>query len=160
MSDEQESPKQKILFELEMAEHHDFSAETLWTEIIGHNKYRLLNIPLYVYGVSFGDIVEALHVDQEASFPVFTRVVEQAGHSTYRVFVFESAVDNPEFNQYWQPLEALGCAFEGQAGNKMLAVDVLPSANIDEVLKLLYAGENAMVWGFEEGNCVHVGQKS
>ena len=155
MSEAQETPKQKVLFELEKAEHHDFAAETIWTEVLGNNKYRLLNIPLYVYGASFGDVVEAYENDEETSFPIVEEVVERSGHSTYRIFVYEGAVDNPSFNKYWEPIEALGCSFEGQTGNKMLGVDVPPEANIGTVFELLQDGENAEVWGFEEGNCVH-----
>jgi len=155
MSTEQELPKQKILFELEKADHHDFAAETIWAEVLGENKYRLLNIPLYIYGASFGDIVVAYEKDEETAFPIVEEVVERSGHSTYRIFVFEGAVDNPEFDKYWEPIEAEGCSFEGQKGNKMLGVDVPPEANINLVFRFLQNGENAEIWGFEEGNHVH-----
>ncbi len=155
MSTEQESPKQKVLFELEESDHHDFAAETIWAEVLGEDQYRLLNIPLYVYGASFGDVVVAYETDEESTFPIVEEVVERSGHSTYRVFVFEGAVDNSAFDRFWEPIEAEGCAFEGQTGNKMLGVDVPPKANIDIVFQLLQKGENEEVWGFEEGNCVH-----
>ena len=156
MSKERELSKQKVLFELEKSDHHEFAAETIWAEILGENRYRLLNIPLYVYGASFGDVVVAYETDEETSFPIVEEVVERSGHSTYRILVFEGAVDNPTFNRFWEPIEAEGCAFEGQTGNKMLGVDVPPEANINLVFQLLQKGEDAEAWGFEEGNCVHV----
>ncbi len=155
MSTDQESPKQKVLFELEESDHHDFAAETIWAEVLGSNAYRLLNIPLYVYGASFGDVVVAYEPDEETSFPIVEEVTERSGHSTYRVFVFGGAEENQAFDKYWAPIEAEGCSFEGQSGNKMLGVDVPPEANINRVFRLLQEGEDAEVWGFEEGNFVH-----
>ena len=37
MSKTSPKPKQKVLFELEKADHHDFSAETIWTESLGND---------------------------------------------------------------------------------------------------------------------------
>ena len=155
MSKTSPKPKQKVLFELEKADHHDFSAETIWTESLGNDRHRLLNIPLYVYGASFGDIVFARDLDEEFGFPIVEQVVVRSGHSTYRLFVSASAENNPLFDECWKPIEDQGCSFEGQAGNKMLGIDVPPSADIHGVYRLLEIGEEAGAWGFEEGNCAH-----
>ena len=155
MRKETGSLKQKVLFELPASDHHEFSAETIWCEVLGENRFRLLNIPLYVYGASFGDIVLAFENDKETNFPIVEEVIESSGHSTYRIFVYAGAVDNLEFDKYWNPVENLGCSFEGQTGNKMLGVDVPPKTDIFKLYKFLQEGENSEVWGFEEANCVH-----
>jgi hypothetical protein len=59
-------------------------SEGLWAVPLGDGRYRVQNIPFFLYGVSLEDIVSAEQVD---GFLTFREVVSSSGHSTYRVFL-------------------------------------------------------------------------
>lgn len=134
------------------SEWHGLGVETLWAVQLEPDLFRLDNIPLYIYEVSFNDVVKAEPGEVDGMF-VFVEVVSRGGHSTYRIFV-EEETDESRFNEHWQPLEALGCTFE-RGDEKFLAVDVPKSADIYAAYELLEHGEDEGVWAFEEGHCGH-----
>ena len=51
-------------------------AESLWAEAVGDRKFRIDNLPFYVYGVSLGDIVVARLIEGRL---VFDEVVARGG---------------------------------------------------------------------------------
>ena len=59
-------------------------AEWMWADADGENRFRLRNVPVFAFGLSYGDTVNATSVD---SVPVFANVAEHNGHSTYKVYV-------------------------------------------------------------------------
>ena len=128
--------------------------ESVWAEPLGGDRYRIRNSPFYAYGFSFLDVVHAHSGLDDAPFPIVTEPIVRSGHSTYRL-VLKAAVDqNEQFQRAWAPLQAAGCSFEA-SGDRLLAVDVPPQADIFTVYRLLEEGENAGVWGFQEGHCAH-----
>ncbi len=141
----------RVRFKLEPNAWHGHVTERLWAEKVGGNRYRLRNSPFYAKGVSFLDIVFA-EPDPDGQL-VFIGVSLRSGHSTYRVML-KIALGQPAFREHWDPLEELGCRYEGVHG-KLLAVDVPPTADIYRVYKLLESGEEAGTWDFEEGHCGH-----
>ncbi len=141
----------KVSFPLEADAWHGNVAENMWAEKIGGDRYRLRNSPFYVHGVSMGDVVFA-EAEKDGRL-VFGGVSIRGGHSTYRIML-KSPAENSAFLKFWNPIEALGCRYEGVEG-KLLAIDVPPSADIHEMYGLLEAGEQADVWEFEEGHCGH-----
>lgn len=122
--------------------------ETMWGEKVADRRYRLRNIPFHVFGVSEHDIIFADHV---RGLLAFTGVSLRAGHSTYRILKARDH-DPAVFNRYWEPLQRLGCSYEGGGGG-LLAVDVPPSAEASVARELLLTGKDARVWEFEEGHC-------
>ncbi len=142
----------KISFPLKPGEWSGLEAENMWAEPLSPGKYRLENIPFYVYGVSAEDIVQAnLHDD----VLTFQGVVERGGHSTYRLLLTDGiGIKDPRFLAYWDRLESMGCSFEG-ANKKWLAVDVPPAADIFKVHSVLNEGQNAGIWSSDEGHCGH-----
>lgn len=127
-------------------------AENLWAMKLGRDKFKLDNIPFYVYGVSSGDIVTAEMADGRL---VFRRVVERGGHSTYRLLVKDEAgFESEHFKRLRVQLEKLGCSYE-VAKRRWIAVDVPPDTDVFAVYKLLESGEGAGDWDFEEGHCGH-----
>ena len=83
-------------------------------------------------------------------------VAVSGGHSTYRIMMpsKRGAENNPIFEEYWKPLEEIGCSFEGFDAT-IIAVDVPPQTDIYKAFNLLQAGEDDGVWSFEEGHCGH-----
>ncbi|AUX48098.1 hypothetical protein SOCE26_096280 [Sorangium cellulosum] len=140
----------KVMFRLSPDEWHGSAAETLWATPVGPDSYRLENTPFYAFGVSFQDVVVAT---SENSVFVFSGVFKHGGHSTYRIIVDPNRKD--DFEEFWEPLHEKRCTYEAGPGG-LLAVDVPPEANIRDVYGCLQAGEDAGVWGFEEGHCGHL----
>jgi hypothetical protein len=152
MADEPHSDLVKVTVNLPPHAWHGYRAETLWAEPLGDNLCRIENVPFHAYGISADDVVAA---DEREGELVFRRVVERSGHSTYRVFLREGVTEeSPRFRALWQRLERLGCSYEG-ATERLLAIDVPPSADISDVYEILSTGEQEGVWDFEEGHCGH-----
>jgi hypothetical protein len=140
----------RIICKLDEESWHGFSGEALWAESIGGDRYLIRSAPFYVFDLSVEDIVIARATSEGL---VFERVVERGGSSTYRVFV-RSGIKDPSFVRFWKPLEKLDCNFELGSRN-LLAVDVPPQSDIEQVYAFLEEGESAGVWEFEEGYCGH-----
>lgn len=125
-------------------------SETLWATPVGSCTYRLENSPFFAKGFSYLDIVSA-EFDPSEGFPVVQSVLESSGRSTYAIAVIAGMKSNDKFVKYWQPLEAIGCTFEG-ADSQLLSVDVPASTNVAEAFRLMQLGEDAGVWYFQEQN--------
>jgi hypothetical protein len=141
----------QVLFELEDSEVHDHVTESVLAEPIGPDRYRLQSTPVYAYGFSHLDVVEArLHGETR----IVHRIVAGAGHSTYRILIAERRTATATFEEYWDPLSSMGCSYMA-VDERYFAVDVPPRADINEVYGLLEEGEAAGVWYFEEAHCGH-----
>lgn len=127
-------------------------AENLWAAALEDGRYRIDNIPFYIYGISFGDVVRAEEIGGRL---VFREVVSRSSHSTYRILIKDSAgFSSTGFTNHWLALERLGCACE-IAKHRWVAIDVPPATDVFAVYKILEAGEEQGVWSFEEGHCGH-----
>jgi hypothetical protein len=143
----------KVLIELPLADWYSESTETLWATRLESGHYRLENSPFYARGYSFRDVVHAEFVE-DLGFPVVRNAVEKSGHSTYAVWVSEGVEGNEQFAKSWEPINALGCSFEGVRG-KLLSVDIPANANIREAYRLLQMGEDEGAWHFQEHDVGH-----
>lgn len=140
----------KLLVELEPDAWHGHGSETMWAEPLGGNRFRLRNVPFFVTGMSFGDIVAAREHNERL---VVAGVVEHSGHSTYRVFVTDT-VKKSDFPRMWARLEAIGCTYE-RATDRLLAIDVPGAVDVYRAYAILEEGEKHGVWDFDEGHCGH-----
>ncbi len=97
--------------------------EGLWVEKVGDGLYRLLNIPFYAYGYSFGDIVRCEAVGESLCA---VGVVNHSGSSTVRLLLIEeNHAELPEIVSY---LEYAGCAVESHG--ILYAFDVPPEPQL------------------------------
>jgi len=140
----------KVIFRLEESDWHSHATESMWARSEGTNRFRLENIPFYVYGVSYGDLVTTV-IEEGQHF--FQGVSERGGHSTYRVFLTEEASEE-RFDEYSSALRSLGCTYE-RATDYLIALDVPLEADIYKAYDALERGMSAEVWDFEEGHCGH-----
>lgn len=145
----------KVTFELPESKIHNHSTESVWAEVIGPDTYRIDNIPFFAYGVSLEDVVRAEPMAGSETRR-YLKTIRAGGHSTYRVILLggRTTGDSPEFTAYWEPLQSMGCSFEGYSGH-YLAVDVPADADIDAAYAQLETGERDEIWSFEEGHCGH-----
>lgn len=125
--------------------------ESIWGRRIGPGLYVVANIPLLVFGVSFGDTVQTSW--HEGEVLRFRQVAARAGHSTYRIML-ASTLGPDAFEALWEPFRQIGCENE-RWSDRFLAVDVPPAADIHRVYDLLKAGMQEGHWTFEEGHCGH-----
>jgi hypothetical protein len=141
----------EVTFELEVSEVHEQNTESISAEPIGPDRYRLQSTPMYAYGYSHLDVVEA---KLEGEKRIVRRLVAPAGHSTYRIIIAERRTSTATFDEHWKPLASMGCCYMAM-DERYIAVDVPPAADINEVYGMLEEGESEGVWYFEEANCGH-----
>jgi len=147
------SPKgamRKIRIALPEDAWHKVEAEWLWAERIEDSIYALRNTPFYALGLSYDDRVK---VDDADGNPTMRGVVSRGGHSTYRIFA-KKGHENPRVQALLKKLNDLHCGIEG-ATQKLIAVDVLPEADIHMVYRALEEAQHAGIIDFEEGHCGH-----
>jgi Domain of unknown function (DUF4265) len=140
----------KITIKLEDTAAHGFSTESMWGERLSSNEFRICNVPFFAYGISIDDVVA---VAESPEGLVLDRVLKRSGHSTFRVVV-DKSVSEEQFAELWKPLSSLGCSYESYdepRDVRLFAIDVPPSARLDEVTLRLQAGEDKGVWEYEEG---------
>jgi len=140
----------KVTFELDRSDWHDHTTETLWAAFVTDKTYALRNVPFYVFGVSFGDVVVAELKDGEN---LFRRIYGRGGHSTYRIFLVGEKSEQ-RFEEAWEPLRKIGCSYE-RATDYLVAVDVPPETDIYEAYASLENGLSLGIWDFEEAHCGH-----
>ncbi len=146
-------PLVKVEFDLGKDHWLGYETETVWADNLPGNRCRIRNSPIYIKGVSFGDIVFARKHGQKLKF---RGVSIRSGHSTCRT-IAENPLNDVSFLKFWNPIESLGCTFENTAIGKrvLLAVDVPPEADIFRTYELLSEGENNGAWIIEERHCGH-----
>ncbi len=108
------------------------------------------NVPFFAKNLSFGDIVRADTIDGTL---VLTDVVKRGGHSTYRIFT-ENGCHDARVEQLLEELRKAHCDIE-PATDRLVAVDVLPEADIYRVYGLLENAEKSGIIDFQEGHCGH-----
>lgn len=75
---------EKIKFEISPDEWHGYTAEFLACQEEGGDLYSVQVSPIYVTGISKGDIVEC---EITASGRIFKKVAQKSGNWTYRVII-------------------------------------------------------------------------
>ncbi len=123
--------------------------EQLVTEQVAPNRFRLLCIPFFLYGVSLGDVIEG---DPFAELGVFT-VVERSGRSTYRVhFPQEALVRHlDKAHHCLHDIEGMGGLIESYH-NGYWSVDAADEIIARQVEEYLTQGEEQGYWNYEAGH--------
>jgi len=129
---------------------HKVNAEWLWAERVEDSIYALRNVPFYAMGLSYDDRVKT--EDLGGTLTVLG-VVSRGGHSTYRIFA-KRGHENARVQALLKKLNELHCDIEIATG-KLIAVDVLPEADIHKVYAALEEAEHAGIVDFQEGHCGH-----
>ena len=143
----------KVQVAVQPSAWHAVATETLWASPVSPRTARLQNSPFYAKGYSNLDLV-SVTTEGTDELPVVGKVLEPSGHSTYVLWVKAGVEVNAKFTAHWQPLEELGCTYEGLRG-ELLSVDVPASSSINEAYRLMQAGEDADAWQFMELNVGH-----
>lgn len=139
----------KVRFNVDPNDQRGIKTESLWAERLGLGRFRILNSPFFVFGISAEDVVEA---DEERDGLIFRNLISRGGHSTYRIFLQDGRmITDQEFRAYWEPISQLGATFEN-ADDHFVSVDIPPGKDVATIYKLLERGEHDGIWAFEEVN--------
>jgi len=139
---------QKIVFELEVEELGDgryyppVGWESVWAIPLHEGLFQVDNVPFYIRGISFGDIISTGVIAGELRFK---ELIHPSGHSTVRVFVGQQE----DMEKIRQSLRDLGCSIEGVTPH-LIAVDIPPAVRFDAVVAILTEGEKTGLWEYEE----------
>jgi hypothetical protein len=139
--------RSRVRFELQDSSLGE--AETLWARPLPGGRAELDNIPLLVFGVSMGDVVNVKQAEGEF---VYQDVAEPGGHSTYRVMLVDP--EDAETQGRFGELIARGCSHESLTP-RFVAIDVPPATDVFAVYASLERGMDDGLWTFEEGHCGH-----
>ncbi|MBL4686273.1 MAG: DUF4265 domain-containing protein [Nannocystaceae bacterium] len=136
------------LVELKVAlpNHALASTESLWGDGIpseeGH--YVLRCIPLFAYGLNWGDVVQASLSSHDRPTLGIDRVVRRSGHETVRLTFLRNTRPR-ERGPMLETLCEFGLSYEGSPA-QTIAIDVPPRADFRAVMTLLRC------WS-DEGRC-------
>jgi Domain of unknown function (DUF4265) len=118
--------------------------EGLWSTPV-NDGFVVENVPFYLKNVSKGDLIAA----EARDFLQFTEVLAHKGHNTYRLLMLEASEN--KVDEVISELEALGLTTELNETGTLLAVDVPPSVNQQQVDVYLLAGKEAGRWSMQDG---------
>lgn len=127
---------ERILFETE------HTNESLWAEKVDLNRYRLDNTPIFLYGISYGDIVEAEPIEGITMLR-FTKMIEKSGHRTIRVYTESPEIHEDGFIPILDGVVALGCHYEGFAP-RMISINIPPEVDWERVTSFL--NQHELMW--------------
>lgn len=120
---------------LPLGQDHGAQFEAPWAQALGQNRYKLLNIPFYYYGLSLDDVIEALpRPDDER--PYLTKVLEKSGNRTLRIMMKEAVTASHDSLAVLASLKEIGCRFEGD-GKRFFAINVPPHCDLDQLCRFL-----------------------
>ena len=134
-----------------------FNSEAMWCIRIDRKRFRVDNIPYFVKGVSYGDVISVS--EDKDGYLSFVEVTEDGGHSTFRVILDDECADQPpaevRIRELARTLEELGCATAISPPPEILAIDIPPSVSVTKVQEMLLDGETRDLWSYEEGTIAH-----
>ena len=116
------------------------TGETVWAFALGDNRYRLDNIPIYCFGYSWHDIVDAAPLTPE-DLPTVRQVITKSGHRTIRIAAQPAEQELAQTTL--ARLRKLGCTSEN-AFDHLYALDIPPSVDLFSVRALLI--ESGLTW--------------
>lgn len=135
----------RVFFRLEQDEDDwpPVDAESLWAVPQAGDTLVVDNIPFFVRGVSFGDVITTA---KAGDVLFFEKVVHYSGHSTLRLIFFDDSKARSTLSR----LESMGCEWEESHVDCLFSVDIPPSLCYQEVASLLSEATDAGVLEFEE----------
>lgn len=123
--------------------------EWIWVEASGKGNFKVLNIPLYIYGVSYLDEVV---LRNENGINKFDHVSKSSGNHTYRILL-RRGIERVKFENRWPAFAIQGCEYESSKDPEdVFGINVPPQSDMNAVYALLEDGQNDEIWYFDEGN--------
>ncbi|HEY0383148.1 MAG TPA: DUF4265 domain-containing protein [Candidatus Elarobacter sp.] len=131
--------QRKVLFPFE------HGAESMWADYLGLNRYRLDNVPLFAYGINYGD---HFTTRAEGDGLLFDRVLKRTGASTYRV-TFNEGFSRDSAARLLIGEAKSRASQTSEYGDDHFALSVENSGDREAVERLLEQGEERGFWDWE-----------
>jgi hypothetical protein len=106
--------------------------ESMWAREIEGDLFSIKNLPFFVFGLNFDDVV---HAPQAGPLREVRAVVRRSGHRTLRV-VFHAYLTREEQQVQLNVLNDFGGSFE-RGTDRLVAIDFPPGAAYDAMVALL-----------------------
>jgi len=133
------------------------TSETLWAVPMGESRFRIDNIPFFVYDVSCFDIVSAQKTSSGQL--KYDSLLEPGGHSTIRVIFYDQPRDPRQLTERISGLRKsfreLGCSSELSHIPSLVAIDIPPEVALAKAKLILDNGKKQGLWGYEEATLAH-----
>lgn len=130
--------KKREKIRVDLPNHGDAGAESMWARRIGKDLYELRNVPFFAYGLNFRDVVRAIANPPDLE-PEIRTVVRRSGHLTLRV-MFSDSLPEGRAVKLLGSLAPLKVSWEG-ANRRHFALDLEPGADEGAVRGWLDAWE-------------------
>lgn len=112
---------------------------------IGGDRYRLVAVPVFAYGLAVGDVVRVVRVVGDARLWV-AEVLEESGHWTARIVPAKST----ESDSVVRSFQEAGCLAHPTPFG-LIAVDVPATVSQETVMHSLERGRDEGLWDFDLG---------
>jgi len=149
----------RIRFELDQDDsgYPPADSEMIWAVLVGEDQYRLDNIPFFICGVSYCDVVTAYKGTD--GLHRFKNLVEECGHSTLRIILHEKQSKKDSLDDRLsvlrERLKLLGCSSEKSHITGLISVDVPPEVSLVSIREFLDEGAKQNLWDYEEATIAH-----
>ena len=109
-----------------------FKTERLWAKKLQTNQFQVKNIPFYVKGISYGDIIEGKEISEDVF--EFVKIIKYSGHSTFRIYVNNDVLNKEKvLRNIINELNDMGVKTEGLEDSILTAIDVPSNVDISKV---------------------------
>lgn len=119
--------------------------ERMRADDLGGGEYRLDDVPVFTYGISYGDVFAAEERDGEV---LFARVLRRGAHATYRLTTNERLAFDAAARELLERVTALA-ALRRTYGIDDVALSVPSGERARDVERLLGEGERRGFWDWE-----------
>jgi Domain of unknown function (DUF4265) len=149
-----ERERVRIRFELEQDDsgYPPADSEMIWAVPVAGEHYRVDNVPFFVYGISYCDVVSVSKGND--GLLRFKDLIREGGHSTLRVIVHDAPTEKKSLDERTdtlrEQLTLLGCPSEKSHIKGLISVDVPPERSLGPIKEVLEAGVKQDLWGYEE----------
>jgi hypothetical protein len=138
----------KILFTIDDDPDLKVKGESIWADVLENETYRVDNIPIFVYGVGYADVVAA-SMDQEREFLTFDRVVSRAPNITYRITRDPSVLpSDSRLREALLVVKPFATVVE-HAMDGFYLYNVPESQNAEKLETILDSGRSGGLWDWE-----------
>lgn len=125
------------------------ASERLWATRVGADIAKLDNIPFFVRGYAWGDLVRFTTNDDGVLQA--TELVEPSGGCTIRLIPIGNERSGDSHQAILDVFLPLGVHGEGFSRYNLIALSVPAEVDVAAVKQLVKAGEDANRWHYEEG---------
>lgn len=141
----------KIFFDLETDDpESNIAGEALWAIPLGGDVYRLANIPMFAWNVSYGNDVRASHAKDGRLVVVHT--VAHGGRLTCRLVMVSDDRFEALLAEVRDAIVGFRIGFEASEAYRIVALNIAPDERFTLIKHPLQRGVEAGKWKIEESN--------